>query len=53
MQLWVGMDLRRVVHGFLEHVEQEEQGARVVDFATAVDVMVAIMDVEENLCGGG
>jgi hypothetical protein len=47
------MNLRRVTPGFSEHARQEEQTTRVNDFAATADVVVAIMDVEEILHGGG
>jgi hypothetical protein len=53
MQLWNGVNLRRVTPRFPEHAGQEEQTARVKDFIAAADAAIAIMDVEEILCGGG
>lgn len=53
MQLRVRMDLRRVVPRFPERVGQEERRARVNDFAAAADAVVAAVDVEEILRGGG
>ena len=47
------MNLCWVVPGFLEHVWPEERAKLVNDFATAVDAIVAAVDVEEILCGGG
>jgi hypothetical protein len=42
-----------VMPGFSEHAMQEERMARVNDFAATADVVVAIVDVEEILHGGG
>ena len=53
MQLWTGMNLCRVTPRFPEHTRQEERMTRVNDFAAAADVVVAVVDVVEILCGGG
>ena len=53
MQLRIGMNLHRVTPRFLEHVGQEERMAWVNDIATAADVVVATVDVEEILRDGG
>ena len=53
MQLWTGMNLHRVMLGFPEHAGQEEQTAWVNDFVTAIDAVVATVDVEEIIRGSG
>ena len=53
MQLWTEVNLHRVVPGFPEDAGQEERTARVNKFAAAADAVIAAMDVEEILHGGG
>ena len=42
-----------MVPGFPKHVRQEERTTLVDDFAATTDVVVATVDVEDILCGGG
>jgi hypothetical protein len=53
MQLWIRVNLRRVAPGFPEHVRPGQRAELVKDFATAADAIVAAVDVEEILHGGG
>ena len=53
MQLRTGVNLHRVVPRFPEHVRPEERTRLVNDFATAVDPIIAIVDVEEVIHGDG
>jgi hypothetical protein len=47
------MNLHWVTPGFPEHARQEKWMAWVNDFAATADAVVAIVDVEEILHGGG
>ena len=51
MQLRVGLDLRWVAPGFLEHVEQEKWAELVNDFAAASAAVVAAVNVKDILHG--
>ena len=53
MQLRTRLNLRWVVPGFSERVRPKEQAELVNDFATAVDSVIAIVDVEEVIRGDG
>ena len=48
-----GMNLRRVVPGFLERVLSEERAELVNDFAVAVDTVIVVVNVEEVIRGDG
>jgi cephalosporin-C deacetylase-like acetyl esterase len=53
MQLRVRLDLHWVAPGFPEFVEQEKRVELVNDFAAASAAVVAAMNVEDILHGGG
>lgn len=53
MQLRVRMNLHRVAPGFPKDVKQEERAELVDDFAATAAVVVATVDVEDILHGGG
>jgi hypothetical protein len=51
MNLQTGVNLHRVVSGFLEHVRLEERAELVNDFAATTDAVVATVDIEEVIHG--
>lgn len=51
MQLQIRMDLHRVAPEFLEHVELKKRAELVNDFAAALAIVVAVVDVKGIIFG--
>jgi hypothetical protein len=53
LQLCTGQDFHRVAPGFPSHARQAEPVKLVGNFATAAATVVALVNMEDILCGGG
>ena len=53
LQLCTSQDFHQVVPRFLDHAGQAERAKLIDDFAATAVVIVAIIDVEDILHGGG